>query len=174
MPPTPSPSDFNFPALSNSYLSGNGPNAPYPGLQAFADRVKAVVEDGRLLVERTAKYAKERDIHKSNSERAQRLVQESRAGLERYQSQVRALEERLEAEGKNGERSVRSIVHVADQGTERGAADDRIVGSLLSLSLQQFNELENAIAALREDKRRLEISLNAQIEACDSLSEANE
>ncbi|KAL7416620.1 Up-regulated during septation-domain-containing protein [Mrakia frigida] len=142
--PTPSPSDFNFPALSQSYANGNGSSAPYPGLQAFADRVKALVEDGKMLVERTAKYAKERDIHKSNSERAQRLVQESRAGLERYQSQVRALEERLSAEGKNGD------------------------------SLQQFNELENTISALREDKRRLEISLNAQIEACDSLSEANE
>lgn len=93
--PTPSPSDFNFPALAQP----NGVACPYPGLQGFTDRVKALVEDGRLLVERTAKYAKERDIHKSNSERAQRLVQESRAGLERYQSQVRALEERLHASG---------------------------------------------------------------------------
>ena len=104
--PTASPSDFNFPSL----LQSNGAGSPYPGLQAFADRVKAVVEDGKLLVERTAKYAKERDIHKSNSERAQRLVQESRAGLERYQSQVRALEERLEAEGKSGERSVQLVL----------------------------------------------------------------
>jgi uncharacterized small protein (DUF1192 family) len=42
------------------------------------------------------------------------------------------------------------------------------------VSLEQFNELESTIAALREEKGRLEYSLNAQIEACDSLSEANE
>jgi hypothetical protein len=38
----------------------------------------------------------------SNSERAQRLVQDSRAGLETYQRQVKALEERLETEGGKG------------------------------------------------------------------------
>lgn len=41
-------------------------------------------------------------------------------------------------------------------------------------SLAHFNELESTIADLREEKRRLEASLRSQMEACDSLSEANE
>lgn len=105
-PPTPSPSEVDFPNLVTAYATGNGTATPYLGLQAFSDRVRGLVEDSCVLLDRAAKYARERDTHKKNSERAQRLVQESRAGLETYQRQVRALEERLQTEGKADERCV--------------------------------------------------------------------
>lgn len=97
---TPAAGEFDLSHFITSFSTAN--TSPYPGIDAFSGRLKAFVEDALTVVERTGKYAKERDIHKSNSERAQRLVMESRGALETYQRQVRALEERLENEGGVG------------------------------------------------------------------------
>ena len=92
--------DFDLAHFVGTFSTAN--KSPYPGVEAFSSRLKGFVEDALTVVERTGKYARERDIHKSNSERAQRLVMESRGALETYQRQVRALEERLESEGGGG------------------------------------------------------------------------
>lgn len=93
-------SDFNLAQFITSLSMPN--TSPYTGIDAFSSVLKSFIEDALTVVEKTGKYAKERDIHKSNSERAQRLVMESRGALETYQRQVRALEERLENEGGAG------------------------------------------------------------------------
>lgn len=56
--------DLDFNALTSAYAVGNDESSPYPGVQALAARVRSVIEDGKLLVERTAKFARERDIYK--------------------------------------------------------------------------------------------------------------
>jgi hypothetical protein len=61
---------MDFSALSAAYGGkngaggGGGGDEPYPGLQGFSDRVRALVDDGRVLLERTAKAVRERDIYK--------------------------------------------------------------------------------------------------------------
>jgi len=60
------------------------------------DKLKLLVENDKKLVDRLFKYEAEKDSHKSNSIRAQKLVAESQDALRVYQSQVKELEERLE------------------------------------------------------------------------------
>jgi hypothetical protein len=64
-------------------------------VEAFAQRVQALISDDRALMERLIRFAQAHDLLKKNAERAQKLAQESNAALETYQRQVRTLEERL-------------------------------------------------------------------------------
>jgi methyl-accepting chemotaxis protein len=64
-------------------------------VEAFAQRVQALISDDRALMERLIRFAQAHDLLKKNADRAQKLAQESNAALETYQRQVRALEERL-------------------------------------------------------------------------------
>ena len=69
-----------------------------PGLfsvEAFAQRVQALISDDRALMERLIRFAQAHDLLKKNAERAQKLAQESNGALETYQKQVRTLEEHL-------------------------------------------------------------------------------
>ena len=69
-----------------------------PGMfsvEAFAQRVQALISDDRALMERLIRFAQAHDLLKKNAERAQKLAQESNAALETYQKQVRTLEEHL-------------------------------------------------------------------------------
>jgi hypothetical protein len=63
-------------------------------IEAFAQRVQALVADDRALIERLIRFAQAHDLLKKNAERAQKLAQESGAALETYQKQVSKLEER--------------------------------------------------------------------------------
>ena len=85
---------------------GNRPGSPSsptkdsmgPGafsVEAFAQRVQALISDDRALMERLIRFAQAHDLLKKNAERAQKLAQESNAALETYQRQVRTLEEHL-------------------------------------------------------------------------------
>jgi hypothetical protein len=82
---------------------GSGPSSPtrdsmVPGMfsvEAFAQRVQALISDDRALMERLIRFAQAHDLLKKNAERAQKLAQESNAALETYQKQVRTLEEHL-------------------------------------------------------------------------------
>jgi methyl-accepting chemotaxis protein len=64
-------------------------------VEAFAQRVQALISDDRALMERLIRFAQAHDLLKKNAERAQKLAQESNAALETYQRQVRTLEEHL-------------------------------------------------------------------------------
>jgi hypothetical protein len=68
-------------------------SAPFT-IEAFAERVQALVADDRALVERLIRFAQAHDLLKKNAERAQKLAQDSNVALETYQKQVRTLEER--------------------------------------------------------------------------------
>ena len=64
-------------------------------VEAFAQRVQALISDDRALMERLIRFAQAHDLLKKNAERAQKLAQESSVALETYQRQVRTLEEHL-------------------------------------------------------------------------------
>lgn len=73
----------------------------YPGtgsepfsVEAFVNRIQALIADDRALIERLVRFAQAHDLLKKNAERAQKLAQESGVALETYQKQVRTLEER--------------------------------------------------------------------------------
>ena len=66
-------------------------------LEDFANRVHALVQDDRALVERLIRFAQAHDLLKNNAERAQKLAQDSSMGLQTYQQQVKTLEERNQA-----------------------------------------------------------------------------
>jgi hypothetical protein len=73
--------------------------SPKPGLEqfsieAFAQRVQALINDDRALIERLIRFAQAHDLLKKNAERAQKLAQDGNSALETYQRQVKVLEER--------------------------------------------------------------------------------
>lgn len=57
----------------------------YAGVQEAVRRVKTLIEDSKVVVERTIQAGKERELFKSNTARAQRLIEESQASLMTYQ-----------------------------------------------------------------------------------------
>lgn len=102
-PPSPSLSDLDVRALKALYDPRNNTNSPLfnnfsnPAdfnIEAFAQRVQALVADDRAIIERLLRFAQAHDLLKNNAERAQKLAQESSMGLETYHKQVKALEER--------------------------------------------------------------------------------
>jgi len=65
-------------------------------IEAFVQRVQALVNDDRSLIERLIRFAQGHDLLKTNAERAQKLAKESSQALEVYQKQVKALQERTD------------------------------------------------------------------------------
>lgn len=63
-------------------------------IEAFVERVQALITDDRALIERLIRFAQAHDLLKKNAERAQKLAQDSNVALETYQKQVKTLEER--------------------------------------------------------------------------------
>lgn len=82
------PKGFPSPSLSGS-MGGSSFT-----VEAFVDRVQALISDDRALIERLIRFAQAHDLLKKNAERAQKLAQESNGALETYQKQVKMLEER--------------------------------------------------------------------------------
>jgi len=84
-------------ALYDSKVLTNPPS-PNPAnaftVEAFAQRVQALIADDRALIERLIRFAQAHDLLRKNAERAQKLAQESGSALETYQKQVSKLEER--------------------------------------------------------------------------------
>lgn len=70
------------------------PNISAFSIDAFAQRVQALISDDRALIERLIRFAQAHDLLKKNAERAQKLAQDANNALETYQKQVRTLEER--------------------------------------------------------------------------------
>jgi len=63
-------------------------------IEAFVQRVQALVADDKALIERLVRFAQAHELLKKNAERAQKLAQEGNTALETYQKQVKMLEER--------------------------------------------------------------------------------
>ncbi|KAJ3509818.1 hypothetical protein NLJ89_g5018 [Agrocybe chaxingu] len=96
-------SDLDVRSLKSLYdTRQNGqttPSSPRPGngpfsIEAFAQRVQALINDDKALIERLIRFAQAHDLLKKNAERAQKLAQEGNTAMETYQKQVRMLEER--------------------------------------------------------------------------------
>ncbi len=79
--------DLDFEALRKLYQSPVSPSksSTYDDANAIVQRVKWMLEDGQVLVERVIRAGKERETLKSNAVRAQRLVEESQSSLSTYQ-----------------------------------------------------------------------------------------
>lgn len=103
-PGAPSLSDLDVRTLKSLY---NGSRDGMPGsprtptsassgfsIEAFAQRVQALIVDDKALIERLVRFAQAHDLLKKNAERAQKLAQDGNVAMETYQKQVRILEER--------------------------------------------------------------------------------
>ena len=78
--------DIDYEALRLLYSSSPHPNEErYSGPQDIVGKIKLMMEDGQILVERVVRSGKERELLKSNALRAQRLVEEGQANLKTYQ-----------------------------------------------------------------------------------------
>ena len=78
--------DIDFEALRILYSSSPSPNDErYSGPQDIVNKIKMLMEDGQVLVERVIRSGKERELLKSNALRAQKLVEEGQANLKTYQ-----------------------------------------------------------------------------------------
>lgn len=83
---------LNFAALQQLYT----PNKEkFGGIDEMLERVRGMVEDGKVLVQRVVRLGQEREMYKSNAAKAKKLVEDSRGSLETYQQQVAVLEDRL-------------------------------------------------------------------------------
>ncbi|KAF9057851.1 Up-regulated during septation-domain-containing protein [Panaeolus papilionaceus] len=143
-------SDMDVRSLKVLYEKGaaaDGPGSPKPGpftIEAFAQRVQALVSDDRALIERLIRFAKAHDLLKQNAERAQKLAQEGTNALETYQKQVRLLEERN--------------VGMANR---------------LSIQQEELSLLHSTIERMTAERRDLEERAAEQAEQCAQLTEAN-
>ncbi|KAF7302090.1 hypothetical protein MIND_00775700 [Mycena indigotica] len=147
-PPT-SLSELDVRSLKTLY-DPRTPSSPSPNstasfsLDAFVQRVQALVNDDRALIERLVRFAQAHDLLKKNAERAQKLATESSTALEVYQKQVAILEERN-----------------MDLATRVSALQDEVAG------------LTNTIERVRKEKVDMETAAAEQAATCAQLTEAN-
>jgi len=96
-------SELDVRALKALYDPRLGPSSPLFSsfssaadfsIDAFEQRVRALLVDDRAIIERLIRFGQAHDLLKSNAERAQKLVEESAGGLKTYQKQVKSLEDR--------------------------------------------------------------------------------
>ena len=75
----------DFAALQQVYMPTT---EEFSGIDEMLNRIRGMVDDGRLLVERVIRLGKERELLKSNATKAKKLVEDSRHSLETYQQCV--------------------------------------------------------------------------------------
>ncbi|CAD6568071.1 MAG: hypothetical protein TREMPRED_004251 [Tremellales sp. Tagirdzhanova-0007] len=132
----------DFGALQSVYVPTT---EKFSGIDEMLNRIRGMVDDGRLLVERVVRLGKERELLKSNATKAKKLVEDSRHSLETYQQQVAVLEDRLASSG-----------------------------STESRSLEELNSLRAALDDAAFSKRNFEVQATTQAETCERLSAAND
>ncbi|KAF8914270.1 Up-regulated during septation-domain-containing protein [Gymnopilus junonius] len=146
-------SDLDVRSLKTLYDPRNNnstPASPKPGnnalftVEAFAQRVQALMADDKALIERLVRFAQAHDLLKKNAERAQKLAQEGTHALETYQKQVRVLEER------NASLASKQIA-----------------------MQEEFHILHDTIERITAEKHDLEGLAAEQAETCRQLTEAN-
>ncbi|EKM59769.1 uncharacterized protein PHACADRAFT_137955 [Phanerochaete carnosa HHB-10118-sp] len=125
-------------------------SAPFT-IEAFVERIQALIADDRALVERLIRFAQAHDLLKKNAERAQKLAQDSNVALETYQKQVRTLEERN--------------ISLMTQHAELCV----IIYSLHD----EVQWLQEQIERLQSEKLEIETRAAEQAETCAQLTEAN-
>ncbi|KAF8592660.1 hypothetical protein K439DRAFT_1650281 [Ramaria rubella] len=124
---------FTSPTLSGDFT-----------VEEFVQRVQALIADDRALVERLIRFAQSHDLLRNNAERAQKLAQDSSKGLEMYQTQVKALEDRNSALNRKQ----------------------------LSL-LDEVSSLQQSVDQMTQEKRDLEAQMTEQSTTIEDLTTAN-
>ncbi|OJT12561.1 hypothetical protein TRAPUB_10885 [Trametes pubescens] len=143
-------SEMDVRSLKTLYDANSFPLSARPGasetftVEAFANRVQALIADDRALIERLIRFAQAHDLLKKNAERAQKLAQESSTALETYQKQVKILEER-------------NISMISKQ----AAFQD------------EMQNLQEAIERITAEKLEVETQAAEQAETCRQLTDAN-
>ncbi|ODN97471.1 hypothetical protein L198_04038 [Cryptococcus wingfieldii CBS 7118] len=141
-----SPSNsIRFEALQALYAPGRPTSTSLTSIPEALSRIKGMVEDGELLVDRVVRMGKERETLKTNAAKAKKLVEGSTRSLQTYQQQVTILEDRLA-------KSSQSESHFLDE----------------------LNSLQSLVDTNQQAKRTLEQKLAQQMETCNRLSEAND
>jgi hypothetical protein len=96
-------SELDVRALKSLYDPRLGPGSPLFSsfssaadfsIDAFEQRVRALLADDRAIIERLIRFGQAHDLLKNNAERAQKLAEESTVSLKTYQKQVKSLEDR--------------------------------------------------------------------------------
>ncbi|KAI0287600.1 Up-regulated during septation-domain-containing protein, partial [Russula brevipes] len=159
-------SDMDVRALKSLYApggSGSGAGAGTPGspidnvgvfsVEAFAQRVQALISDDRALMERLIRFAQAHDLLKKNAERAQKLAQESNAALETYQRQVHTLEEHLaRTDGLYVEQLAAEKVAMERRVAEQTAEQRQLKDANTALSARAL-QLAQEASAVKEELR---------------------
>ncbi|XP_006456750.1 hypothetical protein AGABI2DRAFT_211843 [Agaricus bisporus var. bisporus H97] len=136
-------------SLYNGSLDGvNGsPRTQTPStfsIEAFVQRVQALITDDKALIARLVRFAQAHDLLKKNAERAQKLAQEGNAALETYQKQVKILEER-----------------------------NMGMNARVAAMQEELQLLHETIERLTAEKHQIESLAAEQAEACRQLTDAN-
>ncbi|TXT14708.1 uncharacterized protein COLE_00901 [Cutaneotrichosporon oleaginosum] len=148
-----SPNSYiNFAALQRAY-AGPPASDKYPGIDQLLDRIRSVVSDGRILVERMANLEKDKERHKANASKAAKLVGNSQQALETYKRQVDHLEEQLDANQLALESYQHQVAELQDQMAHRSAT-----------AASENSDLERALAGLRDAQQRTS-QLSAELAA---------
>ncbi|KAI0080839.1 hypothetical protein K474DRAFT_1588909 [Panus rudis PR-1116 ss-1] len=118
-------------------------------VEAFAERVQALIADDRALIERLIRFAQAHDLLKKNAERAQKLAQESNVALETYQKQVKLLEERNLAM-KTQQVELENEIHFLQETVDRITAEKLEVethAAEQAETCRQLTEANNTLSA---------------------------
>ncbi|WVQ74622.1 hypothetical protein IAR50_004223 [Cryptococcus sp. DSM 104548] len=141
-----SPSNtIKFEALQSLYSPSRPTSTSLTSIPEALSRIRGMVEDGKLLVDRVVRMGQERETLKMNAAKAKKLVEDSTRNLQTYQQQVTILEDRLA-------KSSQSESHF----------------------LEELNTLQSLVDSNQQAKRALEQKLAQQMETCNRLSEAND
>ncbi|KXN89440.1 hypothetical protein AN958_05602 [Leucoagaricus sp. SymC.cos] len=112
-------------------------------IEAFAQRVHALISDDRALIERLVRFAQAHDLLKKNAERAQKLAQDGNTAMETYQKQVRILEER-NRDFNARIMAMQEEVQILHESIERLSVEKRQIESLAAEQAETCRQLTNA------------------------------
>lgn len=116
------------------------------------ERIEYLVQGEQRLLSRLLASAENATTHKSATERAQKLLQESKASLQTYAKQVRELENRLEHASK---KEVQMLERVND--AQAALEQARIA---MKKAETQASALQGRCSTLEAEKRQLESKMN--------------
>ncbi|CAH7689094.1 hypothetical protein BY996DRAFT_6414081 [Phakopsora pachyrhizi] len=145
---------------------GLGKRAPTPvveeseySVEAVAERIKLVMDHDRKLIDRLVKYEAEKDSHKNNAIRAQKLVVESQEALKTYQLQVKELEERLESSDSTSAAMLEKFNDLIESEEKANAIARRAEASTLQLQ-NQIKTLTEELQSCKKANEKLQKSLD--------------
>ncbi|KAH9983526.1 Up-regulated during septation-domain-containing protein [Russula compacta] len=163
-------------APSSPTENNNNNDAGTFSVEAFAQRVQALISDDRALIERLIRFAKAHDLLKKNAERAQKLAQESNAALETYQRQVRTLEEQLaRADGleEQMEQLAAEKLAMEERATEQAQTLRQLTEANAALSARALQLAQDAAVAQDELRAVSLASEREQVQRLALLEEIN-